>query len=187
MSDHELRRELHQEANRVLIDAEYTGRQHMLYARHWRRCAIWMGLPSVVLAALASGAAGVTALLGIEGWVTALLGLSGAAIGGVRSFFRPDEQAARHGRKGEECITIRNRARLLMNIELRLPLSCDALADRAQALRSSYDALRSREPTGLPEWTYRTAKKEITAGNYDYEGDLLWRDYEGVQQPPEQS
>ncbi len=187
MTDSELRRELHQEANRVLIDAEYTGRQHMLYARRWRLWAVWMGLPSVVVAALASGAAGVTALLGIDAWVTAVLALLGASVGAVRSFFRPEEQAARHGIKGEECITIRNRARLLMNIELRLPLSFDALAERVQTLRSTYDALRSREPTGLPEWTYRKVKQEVTAGNYDYENDRLWKDYEAVGQGPEES
>lgn len=43
MTDEELRAELHREANRVLIDAEYTGRQHMLVGQHWRTQATRIG------------------------------------------------------------------------------------------------------------------------------------------------
>ena len=185
MTDADLLREFHREANRILIDAEYTGRQHMLYARRWRRHSVWMGLPTVVVAAVTSAAAALSALLGGEAVVTAALALLSALSSAVRLFFQPDEQAARHGTKGEEYVTVRNEARRFMNIDLRSPLSSDTLTDRLRTLGSRYDALRSRGPTGLSEWTYVQARAEIAAGNYDYEADQLWSDYDPTGQRAE--
>ena len=178
MTDGCLRRELHREANRVLIDAEYTGRQHMLCARRWRMCAVFMGLPSTIIAVAASSGAALSAIVGFEVWATALLAFLGAIASAVRQFFQPDEQADRHGTKGAECIAIRNEARRFMHIELRSQLSLDALTDRIQTLARRYDALRSQEPKELPEWTYKSVKAEIAAGNYSYENDQLWTVYE---------
>ena len=185
MSDGYLRRELHREANRVLIDAEYTGRQHMLYARWWRSWAVFMGLPSTIFAVAASSGAALSAIVGLEAWVTALLALLGAMAGAIRQFFQPDEQAVRHGAKGAECIAIRNEARRFMKIELRSQLSLDALTHRVQTLASRYDALRSQGPTDLPAWTYKQVKAELAAGNYSYENDQLWSEYEGLEQKRE--
>jgi len=123
-----------------------------------------------------SAAAGVTALLGVEAWATAFLALLGAIITAIHRFMQPEEQAMRHGAKGEEFITIRNEARWVMNVALPSALSEDTVVSRVETLRGRYDGLRSRDPRGLPEWTYIRAEEEIAAGNYDYENDPLWRD-----------
>ena len=174
MTECDLMRELRKEANRVIIDTEYTGRQHMLCARRWRCLNIWLGVPGRLVAAVASGGAGLSVLLGWEVVATALLAFLGAITSGVYSFFRPDEQELRHSAKGAECIALRNEARRFMNIDLKSQLSLDTLTDRAKTIAKRYDVLRGKEPTGLPGWTYERVKKEIAAGNYNYEDDPLW-------------
>jgi hypothetical protein len=177
--DEALRDELRREANRILIDAEYTGRQHMEMGRWWRQRSTWIGLPSALIAAAASGGAGLSALLGWGTALTVVLGFAGAIAGAVRAFFRPEEQAEAHAAKGAACIAIRNEARRFMNIDLRSTTSLDALTDRVRLLGAKYDTLRGQEPLHLAEWTYPKVKAQIEAGNYDYENDRLWQSREG--------
>src|SRR5664280_1181950 len=62
-----LRRELSDEAQRIAIDAEYTGRQHIMAGQAWRGRATKIGLPAAILgASVGSGAAGLTALFGAD-------------------------------------------------------------------------------------------------------------------------
>jgi hypothetical protein len=174
-NEQDLRQALRDEANRVLIDAEYTGRQHMEMGRWWRRRSTWIGLPSALIAAAASGGAGLSALLGWGTALTVVLGFAGAIAGAIRAFFKPEEQAEAHAAKGAACIAIRNDARRFMNIDLRSSTSLDALTDRVRLLGGKYDALRAQEPLHLAEWTYPKVKAQIEAGNYDYEHDRLWQ------------
>ncbi|MDQ2934960.1 MAG: SLATT domain-containing protein [Chloroflexota bacterium] len=172
----ELRRELYREANRVLIDAEYTGRQHMLVGQSWRTKATWIGLPIAILTAASSGGAGLSALLGWGTALTVVLGFLGALAGAVKLFFKPEDQAKAHSQKGAQCIAIRNEARRIMNIDLNSDLSIDALTDRVRLLGSRYDALRAQEPLQLPGWAYPRVKADIEAGRYGYDNDPLWEE-----------
>jgi predicted Kef-type K+ transport protein len=178
-NDEALRTELRREANRVLIDAEYTGRQHMEMGRWWRQRSTWIGLPAALIATAASGGAGLSALLGWGTALTVFLGFAGAIAGAIRAFFKPEEQAEAHAAKGAACIAIRNEARRFMNIDLRSGASLDALADQVRLLGEKYDSLRAQEPLHLAEWTYPKVKAQIEAGNYDYENDRLWQSREG--------
>lgn len=171
----ELRDELRKEANRILIDAEYTGRQHMEMGRWWRQRATWIGLPAALIAAAASAGAALSALLGWGTALTVVLGFAGAIAAAVRAFFKPEEQAEAHSAKGADCIAIRNEARRLMNLDLASDTSLDALSDRVRLLGQKYDSLRGQEPLYLAEWTYPRVKAQIEAGNYEYENDRLWQ------------
>lgn len=170
-----LREELRKEANRICIDAEYTGRQHMEMGRWWRQRATWIGLPAAVIAAAASGGAALSALLGWGTALTVVLGFAGAIAGAVRAFFKPEEQAEAHAVKGAACIAIRNDARRFMNLDLASTAGLDALTDRVRILGQKYDGLRGQEPLHLAEWTYPKVKAQIEAGNYEYENDRLWQ------------
>jgi hypothetical protein len=170
-----LREQLRKEANRILIDAEYTGRQHMEMGRWWRQRATWIGLPVALIAAAASGGAALSALLGWGTALTVVLGFAGALAGAIRAFFRPEEQAEAHAAKGAACIAIRNEARRFMNLDMATGASLDALNDRVRVLGRRYDDLRGQEPVHLAEWTYPKVKAQIEAGNYEYENDRLWQ------------
>lgn len=172
--DVRLRDELEAEANRIYIDAEYTGRQHMEAGRMWQDRASGVGLVSSLVAAASSGGAGFAALLGLATAWPVVLGFIGAIAGAVRIAYRPEDQAKAHALKGAAAIAIRNDARRFMKIDLHSSVATDALADRIRLLGARYDELRSREPLHLPKWTYDKVKAQIEAGNYDYENDPLW-------------
>ncbi|MDQ3691239.1 MAG: SLATT domain-containing protein [Chloroflexota bacterium] len=175
-NDVELRRELWREANRVFVDAEYTGRQHMLAGQRWRTKATRIGLPVTIITAAASAGAGLSALLGWGTAPTVILGFIGALAGAVQAFFKPDDQAEAHSVKGNAIIALRNDARRFMNIDLQSSISTDALVDRARLLGTRYDALRAQEPLQLPPDAYAIVKAAIARGDYDHENDPLWRD-----------
>lgn len=174
-NDQALRDELRDEANRLLIDAEYTGRQHMLMGQWWRGWQTRLGFPLALVTAAASAAAGVSALVGWGTAPTVILGFAGAIAGAVSAFFRPGDQANGHSLKGAQLIALRNEARRFMNIDMKATLSTDALIDRLRSISERYDRLRASDPLQLPPWTYPKVKAQLAAGNYDYEGDLLWR------------
>ena len=163
-----LRDEIRREAERIVEDAEYTGRAHQELGRHWRTWATRLGLPAIVISAATSAGAGLSALAGGASWVTAVLALVGAVAAAIRIFFRPDEQATAHSTKGARYVNIRNEARRLARIDVNSPLSTDALADRVRGLGDRLDGLRLEEPREIPDWAYHKAKAQIDAGSYTY-------------------
>lgn len=177
-----LRRELSDEAQRIAIDAEYTGRQHLMAGQQWRALATRIGLPGAILAsAVGSGTAGLTALAGWDPRVTAAIGFAGAIVGAVRLFVKADDQAAGHSTKGARYIAIRSEARRFRNIDLNTGADLDSLAKQLRDLAGRLDILRETEPRELPPGLYEKVQAQIRAGNYTYEDDPLWeRDNEGV-------
>jgi hypothetical protein len=174
-----LRRELSDEAQRLAIDAEYTGRQHLMAGQRWRRWAFRIGLPAAILAAsVGSGAAGLTALFGADARITAVIGFAGAIVGGIRLFVKADDQAAAHSTKGAQYLAIRGEARRFRKIDLNSDGDHSVLTKQLHDLATRLDALREVEPRELPPGMYEKVKNQIKNGNYSYENDPLW-EHEG--------
>ena len=176
-----LRSELSDEAQRIFINAEYTGRQHMYAGQDWRIRATKIGLPVAILtASVGSGAAGVAALFGWDPRITVVFGFAGAIAGAIRLFFKADDQAAAHSTKGARYIAIAGEA-----------LSEDRPEQRRRNRRVGQGAprpggkagrLARGEPRELPKGLYEKVKADIENGNYNYENDPLWEhDKEGEQ------
>lgn len=170
----ELRRQLSDEAKRIAIDAEYSGRQHLGAGQDWRHKATLMGLPVVLITAALSAGAGLAALVGGATWIIAALGFAGAIAGAALAYYRPDELATGHSTKGARYISLRNEARRFRKVDMNTGASLDALADRLRLLGSRLDALKELEPRELPKGLYEKVKAEIAAGNYSYDNDPLW-------------
>lgn len=169
------RQQLSDEAQRIAIDAEYTGRQHQMVGQEWRAKAKFLGLPVTLLAAITGTGAGLSALLGGEAGLTAVLAFTGVVLGAIQGYFKPEDQAAKHSVKGAKCIAIRNDARRFRNLDLNSDKSLDALSERIQTLGRQYDDLRVAEPREIPKGVYEKVKSQIAAGNYTYENDPLWQ------------
>jgi hypothetical protein len=163
-----------EDANRVIVDATYSGRAHQLIGTRWDRINRWLGVPAAVLSAFLAGGAGVTALVGTETWITATLALVAAGLAAARSFLRPDETAELYGLKGDRFISLRNDAQRFQQIDLRSSLSLDALNDRSKNLSERRNTLREQPPHHIPRWAYEKTKKSIEAGESGYENDPLW-------------
>lgn len=58
------RKALWEEANRVIIDATYSGREHQAVGNRWEVINRWLGIPAVVASAFLAAGAAVSALTG---------------------------------------------------------------------------------------------------------------------------
>jgi hypothetical protein len=174
-ADEQLRRELRKAANRILIDAHYTGRQHMLAGQWWGYVTMALGVPASIVAALSSAGAAVSALFGGDPRVTAGLAIVSAVIAGLKATVQPEEKSSGHTAKGGDYVTLRNDAWDYMEIDLRSSASLDALVDRQRRLRERLEGLRAREPRGVPPGAYKRVKKQTDQGWYEYENDPFWK------------
>lgn len=175
--DDELRRALWEEANRIIIDSTYSGREHQAVGNRWDGIGRWLGVPSVIASAIVAGGATVTALLETNKYLTAGLAAVAAALSATISFLRPDDRADAHGLKGDQFISLSNDARRFQQLDLRSSLSDQELRDRCEQLSKRRNELREAPPRHLPRWAYRAAKDGIAAGESSYENDPLWQEY----------
>ncbi len=170
-----LRQELADEAQRIAIDAEYIGRQHLIAGEGWRRRATLVAIPATVLiAALAAAGAGLAALLGVDSRVTVVLAFLAALASVARLLLKPDEAAAGHSIKGAQYLAVRADARRLRNIGLRNDPDLVALRKQLDQLVERMNALREMEPRALSPELYEKVRERVRRGDYAYETDPLW-------------
>lgn len=169
------RKALWEEANRVIIDATYSGRAHQRMGTTWDSINRWLGLPAVILSSLLAGSAGVAVLIGAYKWLSATLALVAAGLTAARTFLKSDEVAEAHGLKGDRLINLRNDAIRFQQVDLRSSLSLDALTDRCRVLSERRNAFREQPPRHIPESVYVKTKASIDRGESDYENDPLWK------------
>src|ERR1700731_263555 len=125
---------LWEDANRVIIDATYSGRSHQSMGVFWDKLNRWIGIPSVVLGALLASGAGITAIAGTHRWITATLALISAVLVSLKGFLKPEENADLHGLKGDRYISLRNDALTFQRVDLRSDLEIDILANQGKEL-----------------------------------------------------
>ncbi len=178
-----LRQTLSDEAQRIAIDAEYSGRQHLMAGQSWRsRAGRWGLLATILVAAGGAGGAGLSALLGGDTRLTVLLGFAGAIATAVRTFYKPEEEAAGHSIKGARYLVIRGEARRFRKIDLKTDADPSVLTKQLHELAGRLDALRETEPREIPAGYYEKVKDAINRGDYTYENDPLWEhDPQGEQ------
>lgn len=170
-----LRQELADEAQRIAIDAEYLGRQHLIASEGWRRRATLVAIPATVLiAALAAAGAGVAALLGADSRLTVVLAFLAAIASVARMLLKPGDEAAGHSIKGLQYLAVRADARRLRNIGLRTDRDLVALRKELDQLVDRLNALREMEPRALSPELFEKVRERVRRGDYAYEKDPLW-------------
>ena len=172
----DLKRSLWEEANRVIVDATYSGRSHQAMGVRWDRWNRMLGVPSVVLSALLAGGAGISAIAGGHRWITASLALVAASLASARGFLKPDENAESHGLKGDRLISLRNDAITFQQVDLLSSIDLDILTSKSKELSARRNALREQPPHHINQKTYEMTKKSIEKGESNYENDKLWKD-----------
>jgi hypothetical protein len=176
-----IRRELADEAQRIAIDAEYLGRQHLIASEGWRRRATVVAIPATVLiAALAAAGAGVAALLEADSRLVVVLAFVAAIASVARMLLRPDDEAAGHGIKGLQYLAVRADARRLRNISLRTDRDLVALRKELDQLVERLNSLREREPRALSPELFQKVRERVKRGAYAYENAPLWKETPGT-------
>ena len=127
--DNAVRRAIRDEAKRLIIDCTYTGRGHQIAGQYWAGFNAWLGLPSAAASALIATGGGQRHSRprpSSHCWPSAAF--SGADLGA--RFFHPDKLAEDHGLKGDRFISLRNDARLFLQVDLPATESIKGYARR---------------------------------------------------------
>jgi hypothetical protein len=154
------------EARRVEEDCLYSAKGHFEAGRAWSKAHLWIGLPSAILAAIASASAfqSAEATAGILAAVV-------VALAALSTFLNPNERAVSHHTAGTRYNAIRNQARIFRTIELPMSTAADGPA-RLRELAQQRDDLNQASPQ-IPRWAFARARKAIESGEASYEVDKV--------------
>lgn len=162
------------EIKRLMIDCIYSGRGHQQAGQFWEAVSHWIGIPGAIISSVSGVGAAGAALLGNKE-ASASLAIISVILAGLNTYLKPKDIADAHLLKGGQYISIRNRTRILKEVELPTGSNQKYISEKLISLRAEYDSLSIRPPRNIPRFAYRAAKKAISEGESDYENDPLWK------------
>lgn len=109
------------ELERIEEDCIHSGKAHFNAGDRWARYHYWLGIPSVVLSALAGAAFFVD-----HGDIAGIMSAVVAILTSLMTFLKPSERASAHKSSGDQYLTLRNDARVFR--EVKLSYTCDEQA-----------------------------------------------------------
>lgn len=153
------------ELERIEEDCIHSGKAQFNAGVRWGRYHLWLGLPAVVLSAMA-GAAFFKDQPEIAGAMSSVV----AILTALMTFLKPSERAAAHKSSGDQYLTLRNDARVLRTIKL------DALCDDAAAVANLEDITKRRNELNqasaqASRKDFDKARKGIDEGEADHAVD----------------
>ena len=107
------------ELDRIEEDCTHSGKAQYNAGGRWSRYHYWLGIPSVILSALAGAA-----FLKEQGEIAAIMSAIVAILTALMTFLKPSERASSHKSSGDQYLALRNDARVFREIKLRY--ACDA-------------------------------------------------------------
>lgn len=161
----DLHTKLTNEAQRIEEDTEHSAKGHYNAAARWAKYHLWLGLPSAVIAALGGAAA-----LKDQPEVAVGFALLSSALTTVLTFLKPSEQAEMHKTAAGRYHALRNRTRLLREIEFADGVEPAYAKEQLLALASERDELNQSSPT-IARRDYELAQQDIDAGRARYRVD----------------
>lgn len=153
------------EAHRIEEDTEHSAKGHYNGAARWARYHLWLGLPSAVIAALGGAAA-----LKDQPEVAVGFALLSSVLTTVLTFLKPSEHAEMHKTAAGRYHALRNRTRLLREIEFADGIQSTLAKEQLLALASERDELNQSSPA-IARGDYELAKQDIDAGRARYQVD----------------
>ena len=162
------REETIKEAKRIEESLLYSSKGHFAAAHFWSRFHLWVGIPMVVLAALAGAAA--FRSFDTDGIGAGICSLVVVVLSSVMTFLNPNEKASAHLNAGNSYDALMNKVRLFWSIDCWRPEIDDVVSKRVAHLSDQKDKLNQNCPQ-IPSWAYKRAKQGIEAGEGDYRID----------------
>ena len=155
------------ESERIREDCEYSSKSHFEAARRWGKVHLALGVPAALLSAIA----GVTALSDYPEYAAAIAFLV-AGIAGGATFLNPEKRAASHHGAATQYLSLKNRARIFLTIELlQMDESLNDATEALRALTQTRDELNKVSPA-IPRWAYLNAKVGIETGEAEHAVDV---------------
>ena len=101
------------EAHRVEEDCMYSSKGHYNAAASWSHTHLWIGIPTAILAAIASGTA-----FGDHGVIAGCLGIGVTALSALSTFLDPSGKSNAHRSAANQYLSLRNLTRIFRELEL---------------------------------------------------------------------
>lgn len=153
------------EAKRIEENCLYTAKGHFVAAQFWTNFHLWIGIPTVILAAVAGTAA--LAKFDKNNILAGILSIVVVVLTAITTFLNPKERANAHLTSGNNYDSLLTKARVFWTIECREENSEQVLTEKLKNLSEQRDRL-NRECPQVPTWAYKKAKKGIEEGEADY-------------------
>ena len=154
-----------EEAKRMEENCQYSAKGHFVAAQFWNNFSLWIGIPTVILAAV-SGALAFASIIVFVGIISTVV----VVLSSVATFLNPKERSNTHLLAGNNYDTLYTRARIFWTIDCRLEQSEQILTNKLKDLIDQRDRL-NRECPQIPIWAYKKGKRGIERGESQYRVD----------------
>jgi hypothetical protein len=163
-----LKSEIADEAKRIEEDALYSAKGHHEAARLWTDFHYIIGVPTMVMAAVAGTAA--LWQFDCHGVVAGVLAMLVTGMAAVTTFIDPCAKANSHQVAGTKYNALRNSVRLFHRVELATDEPEHSLMKQLREFSRRRDELNHDSPQ-IPRSAYERARKGIEAGEAEHEVD----------------
>ncbi len=147
-----------EEAKRIENDASYSAKGHYEAAGYWTRFHLMIGIPTVVLSAIAGASA--LAQFDNHSIIAGFLAIIVAALTAVATFLNPNEKANSHQNVGNKYNALRNKVRVFCNVDSSVENSEQELIRQLKELAKQRDEL-NQDSLPISSWAYKKAQKVI--------------------------
>lgn len=157
---------IEREASRIEEDAKYSAKRHFNAAAFWSSVHYWLGIPTVVLAAISA-----TAAAGHHEGTAGGLAVAAAALAGLNTFLNPHQRATTHSVSGNRYKALQNRSRLFRELNCEdADRTGTELETELVSLAGQRDHLNDQSPP-TPRLAFWLARRGIEQGETDYAVD----------------
>lgn len=163
-----IREKIIKEAKRVEEDSLHSAKGHFVAASFWMNFHLWIGVPTVALAAIAGASA--LSEFGNHNIIAGILSIIVVALTAVTTFLNPNEKTNFHQNAGSKYNSLRNEARVFREIDSCGEASDQELTRQLKELAKQRDKLNQSSPQ-IPRWAYERARKGIEEGEAKYKVD----------------
>ena len=146
------------ELQRIEEDCTHSGKSQFNAAQRWHDYHYWVGLPSVILSAIAG-----TAFLSDQSALAAAISGTVAILAALSTFLKPSERAAAHKSAGDQYLALRNDTRVFREIGLSVSADGQSALDSLQALNTRRNELNQSSPS-ISRGDFEKARKGIRGG-----------------------
>lgn len=161
----EIQEKISIECERIEEDSEQSAKRHFNAADRWASYNNWLGVPSVIIAAIGS-AVSFASLPVLGGILAATTG----ALTAILTLLKPSERSTAHTASGNQYLRLRNETRIFREIDLPQTKSKDDLTERFKQLTQRRDDLNEGALI-TNDGDYAKANKGIEDGQTEYKAD----------------
>ena len=162
--------EIIKEAKRLHENCLVTSKSHFVAAHFWNNFHLWLGIPTVILAAVS----GTSAFIEYK-TIAFILSIIVVVFTSVTTFLNPKEKANAHLIAGNNYDSLLTRLRIFWSIDCWSEDSDEILTDNLKRFSEERERL-NRDCPQPPKLAYEKAKKGIEEGESLYLVDKQGRD-----------